>query len=48
VISQDLRALLQPGPARSPERRNVLFRLARSADGSTAWWTYEPKPEARK
>jgi len=48
VISQDLRAMLQPGPARSPERRSSLFRLVRPADGSTAWWAYEPKPAARK
>jgi hypothetical protein len=48
VISQDLRALLQPGASRPPERRNPLFRLVRPADGSTAWWAYEPKPASRK
>jgi hypothetical protein len=48
VISQDLRALLQPGASRPPERRNPLFRWVRPADGSTAWWSYEPKPAARK
>ena len=48
LISQDLRALLQPGPARSPERRNPLLRLVRSADGGTVWWAYDPKPAPRK
>jgi esterase/lipase superfamily enzyme len=48
VISQDLRALLQPGAVRPPERRNPLFRLVRPADGSPAWWAYDPKPAARK
>ncbi len=48
LISQDLRALLQPGAVRPPERRNPLFRLVRPADGSPAWWAYDPKPAARK
>ena len=48
LISQDLRALLQPGASRPPERRNRLLRQVRPADGSTAWWSYEPKPAARK
>ncbi len=48
VVAQDIRALLQPGPLRSPDRRSASFKPVRGVDAGVPSWSYEPPAVSRR
>ena len=48
LIVQDIRALLQSGPVRSPQQRNPLVRPVPAAGGLPLSWTLEPAAAASR
>ncbi len=48
LIAGDIRALLQAGPVRSPERRSASFKPVRGVEGGVPYWSYEPPAVARR
>ncbi|OYY60775.1 MAG: hypothetical protein B7Y51_11275 [Burkholderiales bacterium 28-67-8] len=48
LVAEDIRALLQTGPVRSPERRSASFKPVRGVEGSVPYWSYEPPAVSRR
>ncbi len=48
LVAEDIRALLQAGPVRTPERRSASFKPVRSVEGSVPYWSYEPPAVSRR
>lgn len=48
VVADDIRALIQAGPVKSPDRRSASFKPARGVDGGVSHWSYELPAPARR
>jgi tetratricopeptide (TPR) repeat protein len=48
LLAEDLRALLQAGPVRFPERRSASFKPVHGVEGGVPYWSYEPPAVVRR